>query len=183
MSTSVQQVREFLNLLGLKYDKPEEFENLFLIFFTTRKYLYKTSDGDKQRVAIGIEVDESGELLTFAAPQIYQCPNDANKNNKLALFQTLLEIQYKYKLVRFTYDPSDGYIVLKVSIPLEDTPLTPRMLNRCLKIIPECLDEYHTDIVEALNEGLLPESDESKRKALEEFQKLRRQQRREQFGD
>lgn len=183
MSTTKQQVREFLDLLGFKYDEPEELDNLFLLFFTTQKYIYKSSDGDKNRVAVFIEVDEAGEMITFAAPQIYQCPNDADKNNKLALFQSLLEIQYKYKLVRFTYDPSNGYIALKVSIPLEDTPLTHRMFNRCLKIIPECLDEYHSDIIEALNEGLLPESEEAKRKALEEFQRQRRQQRRNQFGD
>jgi hypothetical protein len=37
--------------------------------------------------------------------------------------------------------------------------------------------------MDALNEGLLPESEESKQKALEEFQRQRREQRKNQFGD
>jgi len=183
MSTTTQQVGEFLDLLGIKYDKPEEIENLFLVIFTSQNYVYQHSTGEQKRIGIFIEIEESGELINFTSWKIYTCPSNLDKNKKLALFQTLLEIQNKFKLVKFAYDSSEGYISIRVSVPLEDAKLTPSVLNRCIKIIPECLDRFHSDITEALNEGLLPESEESKQKALEEFQQQRRQQRREQFGD
>lgn len=181
MSTTIQQVSEFLDLLGLKYDKPENIENLLFLSFKSQNYVFKHDSGDLNRIGILIEIDESGELINFISPKVYACPSNLDKNKKLALFHTLLEIQNTFKLIRFSYDSSDGYIAVRVSAVLEDAKLTPNILNRCIKIIPECLERFHSDITEALNEGLLPESEDSKRKALEEFQRQRRQQRRSEF--
>ena len=181
MATTIQEVSELLDRLGLKYEKHDHLENVISVVYGTENYVYKTDTDEKKRVVIFIEIMESGELLNLVAPFIYSCPNDFDKSKKLALFQTLLEIQTKFKYVRFIYDSSDGQIQLKIPIALEDTLLTSKVLGTCLLAIPRCLDLYHTDIMDALNEGLLPESEEAKQKALEEFQRQRRQQRRNEF--
>jgi len=183
MATTIQEVSELLDSIGIKYEKHDDFQNALTVVYNTETYVYQSDTGEKKRVVIFIEILESGELVNLVAPFVYRCPNNFDKSKKLALFQALLEIQTKFKYIRFIYDSDDGQIQIKMPIALEDAPLTSKVLGTCLSAIPKCLDHYHTDIMDALNEGLLPESEESKQKALEEFQRQRREQRKNQFGD
>ena len=182
MATTIQEVSELLDSIGIKYEKHDDFQNALTVVYSTETYVYQSNTGEKKWVVIFIEILESGDV-NLVAPFAYRCPNNFDKSKKLALFQALLEIQTKFKYVRFVYDSDDGQIQIKMPIALEDARLTSKVLGTCLLAIPRCLDLYHTDIMDALNEGLLPESEESKQKALEEFRRQRREQRKNQFGD
>jgi hypothetical protein len=85
------------------------------------------------------------------------------------------------KMIQFEYDIDDGEIWAIIEFPLEDALLTKNQLMRCIRGITGILEEYHEMITDAINDGITPESESEKRKAFEEFQRTRRQQRRDEF--
>ena len=84
-------------------------------------------------------------------------------------------------MMQFEYDIDDGEIWAIIEFPLEDSQLTKNQLMRCISGITRALEEYHEMITDAIKHGITPESESEKRKAFEEFQRARRQQRRDEF--
>jgi hypothetical protein len=101
----------------------------------------------------------------------------------MALFQTLLQVSHMTKMIQFEYDVDDGEIWAIIEFPLEDAHLTKNQLMRCIRGITGILEEYHEMISDAINHGITPESENEQRKAFEEFQRARREERKKQFGD
>jgi hypothetical protein len=85
-------------------------------------------------------------------------------------------------MVQFEYDADEGYVSAIIEFPLEDSQLTQRQLLRCIYGMVETLDRHHDQIVDAMRIGLTPETDQQRRAAFEEFQKLRREERRRNLG-
>lgn len=100
----------------------------------------------------------------------------------MALFQTLLQISWDTKMVQFEYDPDDGEVRAIIEFPIEDSTLTCKQLMRCIYGITGVLEKYHEQITDAMRSGLTPETDEERKKAFEEFQRQRRDDRRRELG-
>lgn len=178
MATNIEEIKSFLEEAKLKYvDYPGK--NYLRTGYKTEKYV--DTDGD-QSVGIVISVEEDGEFIKVVVPQAYKFDNDLSSFHKMALFQTLLQISHMTKMMQFEYDIDDGEIWAIIEFPLEDALLTKNQLMRCIRAIAGILEEYHEMITDAIKHGITPESESEKRKAFEEFQRVRRQQRRDEFG-
>ena len=178
MATSIDEVISFLSDEGLRYSHSEGNDYL-RTGFGTKKYV--DVDGDKL-LHIVISVEEQGKFLKIAAPTAYRFHHDGTSFHKLALFQTLLQICHMTKMVQFEYDPDDGVVRAIIEFPIEDSTLTCKQLMRCIYGITGVLEKYHEQITDAMRSGLTPETDEERKKAFEEFQRQRRDDRRRELG-
>jgi len=177
MATNIEEIKSFLDEAKLKYvDYPGK--NFIRTGYKTEKYV--DTDGDKS-VGIVVSVEEEGEFIKVIVPQAYKFDSSQSSFHKMALFQTLLQVSHMTKMIQFEYDIDDGEIWAIIEFPLEDALLTKNQLMRCIRGITGILEEYHEMITDAINDGITPESESEKRKAFEEFQRTRRQQRRDEF--
>jgi hypothetical protein len=93
-----------------------------------------------------------------------------------------LQISWETKMVQFEYDPDDGEVRAIIEFPIEDSTLTRKQLMRCIFGITGILEKHHEQIMDAMRSGLTPETDEERKKAFEEFQRQRREERRRELG-
>jgi hypothetical protein len=144
MATNLSEIERFLKEEGLRYTRMDEY---IRTSFGTDDY--EDSDGDKS-VFLILKPEESGEYFKLIAPNLYKLPAGPDR---AAVFQTLLMISWRTKLVQFEYDDSDGEIRGIVEFPLEDAELTRRQLMRCVHGIVQIVDEYHGAIDRAIRTG------------------------------
>jgi hypothetical protein len=178
MATSILQITQFLKEEGLRFAHNEGSDHLRTGFATKR---YVDAEGAKL-LHLLIAVEEDGKFLKIAAPAAYHFHHDGTSFHKLALFQTLLQICHMTKMIQFEYDPDDGDIQAIVEFPLEDGVLTRKQLMRAVFTLADALEEYHTDIHEAITGGIPLEKPSELRRNYERFLKERRAERLRQLG-
>ncbi len=178
MATTIEEVKQFLNEEGKKFREVPGKDFLRTGFITEN---YTDIEGEKLCHLV-VAVEEDGEFLKVLAPKAYQFSKDASSYNKMALFQTLLQISWDTKMVQFEYDPDDGEVRAIIEFPIEDSTLTRKQLMRCIFGITGILEKYHDQIMDAMRNGLTPETDEERKRAFEEFQRQRREERRRELG-
>jgi hypothetical protein len=177
MATNIEEIKSLLNEAKLNF-KEYPGKSYIRTAFKTEKYV--DTDGD-QGIGIVVSLEEEGEFVKIIVPGAYKFDTNLNSFHKMALFQTLLQISHMTKMIQFEYDIDDGEIWAIIEFPLEDAQLTKNQLLRCIMSITGTLEEYHEMITDAIKHGITPESESEKRKAFEEFQRTRRQQRRDEF--
>ena len=150
MPLHLEQIEAFLVEAGLKYRLEDGGAggHVLTAFATS---CYENADG-RRGVAIVIDVSEEGEFLEFTAPRLY----DARRCREPGtLFQALLDVTMRTKLVRFEHDPEDGEIRATVTYPVEDGGLTARQFRRMVEAIPKAVDHWHPVIRRAMDEGVV----------------------------
>lgn len=90
------------------------------------------------KLLIFITLQENGEYLELAAPQLLQGVQE--HIYKGILFQTLLAISWETKMLRWQYDRADGEVRASIGFPLEDSLLTESQFNRCLDGLIQLVD-------------------------------------------
>lgn len=174
MATSIPQITGFLDAAGLKY-KIEQ--NFIRIGFRTHKY--RDADGDLF-ISLVISPEEDGEFIKIIAPNVYKYPDGPHK---MALFQLLLMISWKTKMIQYEYDVRDGEVRAIIEFPLEDATLTQKQFLRCLGAIAELVDDNHERVEAAMSRGELPKEEDDNMGALwAEFQAFLEQKRRSEGG-
>jgi hypothetical protein len=179
MATTLEEIKSFLDEKNIKY-RHTDGKNYILIGFKTDNY--KDLDGD-QLINIVIVLEEDGEYIKLLVPRVYKCDKNLNSFHKLALFQTLLDVSCRTKLLQFEYDVDDGDITAVIEFPLEDASLTKKQLYRCISGITNLVEEYNEIILDAINHGITPEGRDEQRKAFEDFQRRRREERRQHLSE
>lgn len=129
MATTLEQLASFLDNREWKYDCQSE---------NSRIITGVKADNVEQFLII-ISLKEDGEYLELAAPDLMRVKDHIYKG---VLFQTLLSIAWKVKMIRWEYDPLDGEVRASISFPIEDARLTEKQFNRCLTSLIEIVDEY-----------------------------------------
>ena len=178
MATSIEEIKGFLREEGKKFREIPGKNFLRTGFITDN---YTDNDGEKLCSLI-VAVEEEGEFLKILAPKAYQFPKDASSYNKMALFQTLLQISWETKMVQFEYDPDEGEIQAIVEFALEDADLTRQKLMRSVYTLSDALEEYHTAIHDAITGGIPLEKPSELRQNYERFLRERRDERLRQLG-
>ena len=132
MPTTIQQVTGFLDESELTYDVKEEYEAIGIGFsLDESSATYRDRDGDAH-VQLVIRVVEEGEFVAVLAPQAW---NVAACPHKAAVFEALVALQARFKLLRFDYDPQDGEIRPNVELPLEDSSLSSKQFYRLMHAV------------------------------------------------
>lgn len=132
MPTTIQQVTGFLDEFDLAYDVKDEYEAIGIGFtLNESSTTYRDRDGDAH-VQLVIRVAEEGEFVAVLAPQAWNigaCPH------KAAVFEALVALQARFKLLRFDYDPEDGEIRPNVELPVEDSSLSSKQFHRLMHAV------------------------------------------------
>lgn len=146
MPISLDEIEGFLKSENLVFTRKDEY---LQTSFTTEHY--RDQEG-KPSVFIVIRLEEGGEYIKIFAPNLYNLPAFADPN---LLFQALLEIAWKTKLVQYEYDRNDGELRAIVEFPLEDSTLTRRQFMRALNGLVQITDEYAPVIDNLMLNGVL----------------------------
>jgi len=132
MPTTIQQVTGFLDESELTYDVKEEYEAIGIGFsLDESSTTYRDPDGDAH-VQLVIRVAEEGEFVAVLAPQAW---NVAACPHKAAVFEALVALQARFKLLRFDYDPEDGAIRPNVELAVEDSSLSSKQFHRLMHAV------------------------------------------------
>ena len=111
---------------------------------------YRNDDSAKT-LSLFIKLEEEGKFIKILAPYVYRCALKSSSNRKAALFQALLQICWKTKMVQFEYDSDDGEIRAIIEFALEDAPLSKLQLVRVMSNLSSVVDLYHEEIVKVLS--------------------------------
>jgi hypothetical protein len=141
---NLEQIEAMLVAQGLKYRLQADH---IVTGFATRHY--RDASG-RPGVAIVIRLSEQGTFLEFMAPGLY-CSQGCHQST--ALFQVLLDITTRTKMIRFEHDPEDGEIRCSIDCPIEDGTITPRQFRRMLDCLAESVDRWAPVIRRAMDTG------------------------------
>ena len=146
MPIEIEEVISFLESQQLKYNVFMESKKI-LTSFATRNY---TNDKGEHHLIIIIALEENGEFFKIFAPKCYVY---AEEEFKKEVFQTLLMITWRSKMLTFEYDATDGEICASVEFPIEDSTLTQKQFLRAIFALVHVIDRYHSVIHKAMTDG------------------------------
>lgn len=147
MPMNLEQLEAYLVEDGLRYQLADD--GYLLTGFATRHY---TGPGGRDGVAIAIRLDDDGEHVECTAPNLY---NSRDCEHPAALFEAMLAITMRTKLIRFEHDPADGEIRCSVETAVEDGTLTKRQFLRMLHCLSESIDRWDPILRAAMGTGLV----------------------------
>ena len=146
MATDFNVIKSYLKDEGYSFIHSNDSEYIETSIKTEN---YRNDDSAKS-LSLFIKLEEDGKFIKVLAPYVYRCALKSGSNRKAALFQALLQICWKTKMVQFEYDSDDGEIRAIIEFPLEDTPLSKSQLVRVMSTLSSVVDLYHEEIVKAL---------------------------------
>jgi hypothetical protein len=147
MSINLEQLEAYLVEEDLRYQLTDE--GFLLTGFATTNY--RDPQG-RSGVGIAIHVHEDGEYVELTAPNLYDAEAARHPS---ALFEVLLAISMRTKLLRFEFDPADGEVRGTVECAIEDGTLTKRQFLRMLHGLAESIDRWEPVIRAAIDEGIV----------------------------
>jgi hypothetical protein len=164
MATSLVEIEHFLIKQELRHDINEERGHILTGFAMEN---YRDKDGDNY-LQIVIQLEENGEFLKVYTPKCYQYAGD----NKSKVFQVLLMVSWKTKMIQFEYDHSDGEVRAVIEFPLEDSVLTERQLMRSVVSLAQIIDRYDSTILTAISSGEIIFEEDDKESMMQLLQQM-----------
>lgn len=150
MATSLEQLKSFLDEHDLEYEVVEDHDAIILGFgLDPESTTFRDRDGDPH-VRVGIQLREEGEFLGVFCPQAWNVDGCAHK---AAVFEALVTIQARYKMLRFDYDPNDGEIRPNLELVVEDGELTARQFHRMIEGLMLAIQKFDGVIRHAMTTG------------------------------
>jgi hypothetical protein len=106
------------------------------------------------QVIMLVELD--GRFLQFRTMGYGKCPSD--HPHLEAVLRILGELDYKLRLTKFGWDPTDGEIVGYIDLWLEDATLTQHQFEAMLGAFLPAIDQGHARIAKTMETGIDPEA-------------------------
>lgn len=158
MPVTMKQIETHLNDRGLKYYVSPDRQNLIVPFPT---------GGDLLNVTI--MVSEDGEYLRCQIPCFL---NATHAVDRQALFIEMLNLNYKLKLAKLGFDPTDDEINVEAALPIEDGSVTDKQLCRLFGSIFHMMNSCRPALMELIRTGMSASQreDEVVRKLLEDIE-------------
>lgn len=127
MATTINELAAYLYSWGWHYETyPERDLVLTGVLMPT---------GEKYPILLILT--QNGRFLQMVIPQFLNLKEHVYKG---IAFQTLLNISFELKMIRFEYDLSNGEVRASVELPLEDAPLTAQQFNYALEGLVKVVD-------------------------------------------
>lgn len=157
MATTLQQVKGYLDEKGVKYHFDGGKQAIKAVFDMES---YVDPEGEKALLIV-VRLHENGEFIEAFAPHLYKYKDGPNV---LPVLQACLVACWMTKMIQFEYDPSDGEIRATIEVPLEDSTLTSRQLDRMIRGLLQFAEKFHPMIKAAIETGkIVPPEDDDKR--------------------
>jgi putative sensory transduction regulator len=106
----------------------------------------------RYQIVIPLELD--GRFIQFRTIGYQSCPSD--HPNLPAVLRVLGELNYRLRLTKFGWDPSDGEIAGFADVWLEDGTLTQKQFSRMLQAFVPSIDLSHPRITKTIETGTDP---------------------------
>jgi hypothetical protein len=124
--------------------------------------VFRDADGD--RIIGTIKLSNGGEVLQMRVP-LLKAPDASYRS---VLLQALLHMTFRYKLLKFGFDPSDGGITIDIDIPLAgDAKFLESQMNRCMRLLKKVTATSARRIIKIKTTGEDPGEDSSEKGAVE----------------
>ncbi|MFC1660764.1 hypothetical protein ACFL3S_04745 [Gemmatimonadota bacterium] len=92
--------------------------------------VFRDSDGDQ--VVGTVKLSNGGDILQMRVP-LLRAPDSSYRS---VLLQALLHMTFRYKMLKFGFDPSDGGIVIDIDICLSGgADFQASQMNRCMRLL------------------------------------------------
>lgn len=143
MTYVLPQLRELLEAEGLRYYLIPDREGVML-----------NLKGEHGRFQFMILLEEGGEFLQFRSMEYLYCPKD--HPNLEATLQTLGELNYRLRLMKFGWDPTDGEIAAYVDLWIMDAEITQEQFSRMAQAYMNILDDEFPKLQAAIESGVAP---------------------------
>lgn len=171
MATSLPALQDMLEANGVKYFNGNVPGELIMTWETNR---YLNPETNQKSAVIVIRLEDDGQFVKFFCPSCFK----SDVPHKQALFEALLGVCWRTKMLQFEFDDNDGEIRAMIEWPVMDANLTWNQVSFATIAIIRLLDNYYDIIIKAGQTGILSWSDESDAEKQAEIQsvveKLRR---------
>lgn len=136
MAITKEQVERALDQVGLKHHKVED-------------HILILMGAENTNLQLLVGVFEDGEYIDVSALKISEC--DSDSPNLEAVLEVLAHANYRYRLTKFGWDPSDGEIRARTCLPIEDnTRVTAEQMRGLIGMLTAVVDETWPDLQSAL---------------------------------
>ena len=100
---------------------------------------------------------EDGKYIRFRIP----CYLDVSRTrHRGRVVEKILELNCKFKLLKFGMNVEDGEVSVEIDLPLEDSQPTPRLLSRCMYCLTEPAMKERENLLSLLETGIYPASED-----------------------
>jgi len=123
-----KRVKEYLQRLEIPYQMQQK----------PKRFTFLVRGENFNGLPIEIALTEKGKYICFSIPQLVPVKDHVYKG---VVFQTLLTIALEQDMIRWGYNPGNGYICASVEMVLEDSTLTFKQFKRCLRTLLEIIDQ------------------------------------------
>lgn len=147
MTITMEQLLELCEACEFKVNTRDDRPNQVHLWFGTDHY--RDHDGDHDLLVL-INIEDDGNLLTALAPGVYNAKDCAFRG---ALFNALLQLQYRNRLGAYEYDADDGEIRYKVDLPVKSATVTPDQFHWAVTNVPSIIDMYDPVVREVMKTG------------------------------
>lgn len=140
MTYTMPKLRELLDGEDLRY---------YLI--PDRDGVMLTLRGDNGRFQFVVLLEEDGEFLQFRSTEFLYCPLDHPHLEDL--LRIIGELNYRMRLVKFGWDPTDGEIVAYVDQWIMDAEITQQQFSRMMSAYMNIVDDEFPKLQAAIESG------------------------------
>lgn len=127
------------------------------VFTNEEDTLFYPFSHQGRMVAVNIHLQEEGAYVRFRIPMFLSL---SDVTDVPAFLMKLLELNYHYKLLKFSCDPTDGEVAVSIELPVEDATLTESQLERCIHYLASLAMQEQTHLRTFLATGVYPSSED-----------------------
>ena len=139
--TTFALIQQHFDSADMRYRVADEDRSIIETGFQGRHGVYK----------VVVHLDEAQDTLVFLAPHYLVIP-EAHPN-RFALLDQLMALNYKLTLGNFGFDPRDGEVNFKISLPLEDSALEFRQFERAIGTLMAEIDRRYPPLISCVWSG------------------------------
>jgi len=143
MTITLDQLKSLVQAEGLAFFEDPRRPAILLNF---------TGNNGAYMIVMIVELD--GRFIQFRTLGYGSCP--ADHENLLPVLKVLGDMDYRYRLTKFGWDPADGEIVGYADLWLEDNTLTQRQLAAMLRAFLPAIDQGRPRIARTIETGIDP---------------------------
>ena len=143
MTCTLPQLRELLEGHDLRYYLIPDQEGVML-----------TVVGTENRFQFRILLEADGEFLQFRSDGYLFCPQ--GHPNLMTTLQVLGAANYRLRLMKFGWDPTDGEIAAYVDLWIMDAEITQDQFGRMADAFMSILDDEYAVFKAAMESGIGP---------------------------
>jgi hypothetical protein len=135
MATTLKDVMKIMDNLEVPYFRPEKGDDLLVPL--------RYNEG---MTNIFLELQNEGEILEFNIRGFLVAPDP----RKADLMEALLSINYRWKLIKFSMDPSDGEITVGIDLFLGGAELEGYQFSNCMDALSSVISRHARELREIL---------------------------------